>query len=66
MSHFEDRAFSHAGAARSGTRAGPSIEKAAILIGMFVCVIGMLILAADGLSKSTDWYEPPPMNFVGP
>jgi hypothetical protein len=66
MSHFEDRAFSHASAATPRTREGSSIEKAAILIGMFACVIAMLILAAEGLSKSTDWYEPTPMNFVAP
>ena len=66
MSYFEDRAFSPAGAAPSRTRGGSSLEKAAILIGVFVCVIGMLFLAAEGLSESTDWYEPTPMNFVGP
>jgi hypothetical protein len=66
MSLFEDRAFSSANAAPSRTRIRSSVEKAAILIGMFACVIGMLFLAAEGLSKSTDWYEPTPMNFIGP
>jgi len=61
-----DRVFPHTGAGPSGTHSLSSREHAAILIGMFVCVIGMLILAAEGLSKSTDWYEPTPMNFVSP
>ena len=63
---FEDRALSPAGAAPSRTLGGSSVEKAAILIGVFACVIGMLFLAAEGLSKSTDWYEPTPMSLVGP
>jgi hypothetical protein len=66
MSHFKDQAFSHASAAPPRTRGRFSGENAAILIGIFACVIGMLFLAAEGLSKSTDWYEPTPMNLVGP
>ena len=37
----------------------------AILIGIFACVIGMLILDAEWLSKSTDRYKPTAMNLVG-
>jgi hypothetical protein len=69
MSHFEDRAFFYATAAQSRMRGWFSVENPAIMICMFVCVVGMigiLILAAEGLSKPTDWYEPTPMNFVGP
>jgi hypothetical protein len=61
-----DRVFSHTSAAPSRTRSWSSVEKAVILVGLFACVIGMLILAAEGLSKSTDWYEPTPMNFLPP
>ena len=66
MSHFANRVFSPASAIPSGTRRASSVEKAAILIGLFACVIGALILAAEGLSKSTDWYEPTQMNLFGP
>ena len=66
MSHFDDRAFFHASASPSWMRGSFSIKNAAILIGMFGCTIVMLIGAAQGLSKSTDWYEPTPMNLLGP
>jgi hypothetical protein len=69
MFHFEDRAFSHASAPTSWIRGWFSVENPAILICMFVCVIVMLatlILAFEGLSKATDWYEPTLVNFVGP
>jgi hypothetical protein len=32
---------------------------------MLVCVIGVLILDAEWLSKSTDRHEPTAMNLVG-
>jgi hypothetical protein len=60
-----NRAFSHPSAAPSQTRWGSSVVHVAILIGMFACVIGMLILDAEWLSKSTDRYEPTAMNLVG-
>lgn len=66
VSDFEDRVFSHAGAAPPRTRVWSSVRNAAALVGILACVIGVLILAAEGLSKSTDWYEPTPMNLLGP
>ena len=45
-----DRAFSHTSAAPSQTRWRSSVVHAAILIGMFACVIGMLILGFWTLS----------------
>jgi len=66
MSHFDDLAFFYASASPSPTRGWFSIKNAAILIGMFGCAIVMLIGAAQGLSKSTGWYEPTPMNLLGP
>jgi hypothetical protein len=66
MTHFADQALSDASAAPSRTRGGPSVKNTAILLGMFACLVAMLFLAAEGLSRSTDWYEPTPMNLVGP
>jgi hypothetical protein len=60
-----DRAFSHPSAAPSQTRWWSSVVHVAILIGIFACVIGMLILDAEWLSKSTDRYKPTAMNLVG-
>lgn len=61
-----DRTLSYTSIAQSRTRWWSSVEGVAILIAIAACVIGMLILATDGLSKSTDWYEPTPMNLFGP
>ena len=69
MSYFADRARFRASAAPSRARGWLSVENPALLICMSVGVvvmIVMLILASEGLSKSTDWYEPTPMNLVGP
>jgi hypothetical protein len=68
MSHLEDRAFFHASDTTSRMHGWFSVENPAILICMFICVIGMigmLIVASEGLSNS-DWYDRTPMNFVGP
>jgi hypothetical protein len=51
----KDRAFFHARAAPLRTRWWSSD---AGLFGLFACLIGMLILAARGLSKSPHRYEP--------
>jgi hypothetical protein len=59
------RAFSHTSAAPSQTRWRSSVVHAAVLIGMLACVIGVLILDAEWLSKSTDRHEPTAMNLVG-
>jgi hypothetical protein len=56
-----DRAFFHASAAPSRTRRRST--DAGVLIGLFACVIGMLLFDG-GVSKRPHWYEPRPINHV--
>jgi adenylate cyclase len=65
---FARAGYNHADAAGSERHARAAVVYGAddsTAIGIFACVIGMLILDAEWLSKSTDRYEPTAMNLVG-